>query len=174
MEDSVQEIISKYIAPYFGVQDDKIIFSSSGREDVDVRCLGRGRPFVLELTNTYKSVLPEEIAIEWENSVMSSKTVSIRDVQIVSREDLVHIKHGEELKKKIYRALCFLEKPVTLDILRKLDIQEEFAISQNTPLRVLHRRPLLERPRTIYKVKAWADKSKLFPPNVFILLILIN
>ena len=28
-------------------------FSSSGREDVDVRTLGRGRPFMFEIVNSY-------------------------------------------------------------------------------------------------------------------------
>lgn len=39
-EDSLQEIIAREVAPYFGIdpigQSDKIIFMSSGREDIDV------------------------------------------------------------------------------------------------------------------------------------------
>ena len=34
---------------------DKTTFMSSGREDVDVKMLGRGRPFVLEISNPRKS-----------------------------------------------------------------------------------------------------------------------
>ena len=36
---------------------DKVTFMSSGREDVDVKMLGRGRPFVLEVANPRTSTL---------------------------------------------------------------------------------------------------------------------
>ena len=70
-----------------------------------------------------------------------------------------HIKEGEEFKKKHYRALCSLKEPATVEDLQKLDIPEGFTINQITPLRVLHRRPLLTRPRNIYSVKAYVDKG---------------
>lgn len=73
----------------------------------------------------------------------------------MKREDLAHIKTGEEEKKKFYRALCVLETPATIDIIRKLDISNSFTVQQKTPLRVLHRRPLLTRPREIYSVKGF-------------------
>lgn len=37
MEESVSEIIVEHFAEFFGIPSDKVIFSSSGREDVDVR-----------------------------------------------------------------------------------------------------------------------------------------
>ena len=78
-----------------------------------------------------------------------------------NRDDLHHIKSGEQDKKKIYRALCTIESDVTLDILKKLHIDQEFVIQQWTPLRVLHRRTLMERPRSIFSVKAHAVKGEL-------------
>lgn len=77
-----------------------------------------------------------------------------------NRDDLHHIKSGEEDKKKIYRALCTIESDVTVDVLRKLKIEKEFVIQQWTPLRVLHRRTLMQRPRSIFSVKAHAVKGK--------------
>lgn len=77
------------------------------------------------------------------------------------REDLRHIKSGEEDKKKIYRALCTIGSDVTLDVLEKLCIDDAFEIQQWTPLRVLHRRTLMNRPRTIFGVKAFAVKGEL-------------
>lgn len=62
-----------------------MIFSSSGREDVDVRCLGNGRPFVLEIPDSYKTVLPNETAERIEQLISDSKLVSVRDLQIVTR-----------------------------------------------------------------------------------------
>lgn len=83
----------------------------------------------------------------------------MKDLQLVDREELTHIKHGEENKRKFYRALCVLEKPVTLEVLKALNIDEPFVIDQWTPLRVLHRRPLLSRPRTVHSVKASACRT---------------
>lgn len=76
------------------------------------------------------------------------------------RDDVHHIKSGEEDKRKIYRALCTIEGEVTVELLKKLRIEEEFVIQQWTPLRVLHRRTLMKRPRTIYGVKAHAVKGE--------------
>jgi tRNA pseudouridine synthase 10 len=159
MESSVQELITDVVAPHFKVPADTMLFSSSGREDVDVRCLGRGRPFVLEIQNSFATVLPMGVAAEMEELINRSDKISVTDLQMVKREDLVHIKQGEEKKKKFYRALCYIEHPVTVETLQKLDLPEGFTIQQPTPLRVLHRRPLLTRPRQIFSVKAWADES---------------
>ncbi|XP_062558792.1 putative tRNA pseudouridine synthase Pus10 [Armigeres subalbatus] len=159
MENSVQEIMTSVIGPYFGVPEDSLIFSSSGREDVDVRCLGEGRPFVLEIPGAFKDFLEESAAAEMEKAIDKSKQISVKDLQLVDREELTHIKHGEEDKRKFYRALCVLDRPVSLEVLKALNTEEPFVIEQWTPLRVLHRRPLLPRPRTIHSVKAMACQN---------------
>lgn len=46
-----------------------------------------------------------------------------------------------------------------MEILEKLQISESFDIQQKTPIRVLHRRPLHTRPRTIYSVKARVQRG---------------
>ncbi|XP_055919150.1 putative tRNA pseudouridine synthase Pus10 [Eupeodes corollae] len=166
MEDSIQEIIIRTIAPHFGVDEDKIIFSSSGREDVDVRCLGRGRPFVLEIPNSKRITLPNALALQMELEIEKSAQISVNNLQMVTRDDLVHIKTGEEKKKKFYRALCVLERPITVEVLKKLDMPNGFEIEQITPIRVLHRRPLHPRPRMIYSTKAWVDNKN---PKILII-----
>lgn len=89
MEESVQEIIAREIAPYFSVdpvkQVEQINFMSSGREDIDVRCLGKGRPFVLELVDSKRSLLPSNIAAKMELAVDKSKKVSVHHLQLVKR-----------------------------------------------------------------------------------------
>lgn len=86
MDESVQEIITKEIVPYFGVSDnDQINFMASGREDVDVRCLGKGRPFVVEILNSKRTKLPVEIAADMENHVDTTGKVSVHHLQLVKR-----------------------------------------------------------------------------------------
>ncbi|XP_060645961.1 putative tRNA pseudouridine synthase Pus10 [Drosophila nasuta] len=159
MEDSIEEIIIRNVGGHFSETPEKITFMSSGREDVDVRCLGKGRPFVLEIQNARCGSLTQAQALAMEQAVDATGTVSIHNLQVVPREELTHIKTGEEQKRKYYRALCVLEQPATLDILQKLQISESFDIQQKTPIRVLHRRPLHTRPRTIFEVKARVQRE---------------
>lgn len=85
MEESVSELIIDQVSPYFGVETDAVIFSSSGREDVDVRCLGNGRPFALEIADSRRMKLPREMAGEMETDIDHSLKVSVMHLQVVSR-----------------------------------------------------------------------------------------
>ena len=61
-------------------------FSSSGREDVDVRMLGLGRPFLFELVNPRKVYFSnEEMAQIQEKINTSTIELFVRDLQIVSK-----------------------------------------------------------------------------------------
>lgn len=84
-EGSVQEIIADSIAAHFKVPAASMTFMSSGREDVDVRCLGRGRPFVLEITDAARTVLDPSTAVEMEREVKKSGIIHIRDLQMIRR-----------------------------------------------------------------------------------------
>lgn len=90
-EDSLEEIVTRELVPYFrpltfgDAQSGKVTFMASGREDVDVRCLGKGRPFVIEITNANKCKLPTAVAADVEKRVDQSKQVSVRYLQLVKR-----------------------------------------------------------------------------------------
>lgn len=61
-------------------------FSSSGREDVDVRMLGRGRPFFCELINPRRVQLePKQFRAIEKEILANTKDVSARHLQIVSK-----------------------------------------------------------------------------------------
>ncbi|XP_055378267.1 putative tRNA pseudouridine synthase Pus10 [Condylostylus longicornis] len=166
LEESIQEIIIENISEYFGTSNSNIIFSSSGREDVDVRCLGNGRPFVLEIPDSKVTNLSLRSAAQMEFNIEKSKKISVINLQMVNRDELIHIKSGEENKKKIYRALCVLGTPVTIEILKKLNMPNGFITQQKTPIRVLHRRPLHTRPKIVHSVQATISKDK---KNILIL-----
>lgn len=89
MADSVQEIIAHEVTSYFGIDSvneaKQLNFMASGREDIDVRCLGNGRPFVLEINSSKKSTLPVKVAAEMELAVDKSKKVSVQNLQLVPR-----------------------------------------------------------------------------------------
>lgn len=74
------------------------------------------------------------------------------------RVDLCHIKSGEQTKTKQYHCFCVAaigdnDLPALSEKIASLEKMEPFVIQQRTPMRVLHRRPLAIRPRTIHWVR---------------------
>jgi len=129
---------------------ERAIFHGAGREDVDVRMLGSGRPFVLEL---YRPRKREIDFIALENAVNSScEWVKIRLEARVRREVVSKLKAGRGYK--IYRALIVCRDEVSEEALRSL---EEFfrdrVIEQRTPRRVLRRKSDILRRRKVIEMK---------------------
>ncbi|CAG7836274.1 unnamed protein product [Allacma fusca] len=153
--DSVEELISAQLLPVLGA--DEARFSSSGREDVDVRTLGKGRPFVFEVINPRRTIFTRERMMELQKAINESTTlISVRDIQIVDKKDLTILKEGEESKTKNYCALCIAPgHPVTEEDCEKINnIQLPLVLMQKTPVRVMHRRSLAVRERSIFEIKA--------------------
>ncbi|KAM8946944.1 tRNA pseudouridine synthase Pus10 [Pelodytes ibericus] len=151
MESSVEELITEHLVAVFKAES--FNFSSSGREDVDVRTLGKGRPFAIELVNPHRVHVTGQDMKELQQKINSSDKIKVRDLQIVTREAVAHMKEGEEEKTKCYSALIWIEKAMQKEDLQMLDNMEELKIAQKTPLRVLHRRPLASRARVIHNMK---------------------
>ncbi|KAJ1923435.1 hypothetical protein IWQ60_005878 [Tieghemiomyces parasiticus] len=129
-------------------------FVGSGREDVDVRMLGTGRPFYIELVNPRRAHLtPEEL-----DNVRQTAINSFAPVQAVGilREIKAHltagIKEGEENKTKEYACLVWLKDPIAADeaAVKVRPYQEGFTVQQKCPVRVMNRRALLTRPKQIH------------------------
>lgn len=153
MEGSVEELIANPLLTAF--KADGFNFCSSGREDVDVRTLGNGRPFAIELLNPHRAKFNRAEMRQLQETInTSSDKIRVRDLQIVTREATSRMKEGEEEKTKSYSALIWTQKPITpadLDFFEKI---KELKIDQKTPLRVLHRRPLAVRQRHIHSMSA--------------------
>lgn len=101
---SVQERIASGISQY--IKCDDIKFSASGREDVDVRMLGKGRPFLMELIHPQWSIPAD--AIDQIKQFINQKyqDVSVRDLQIVPKyQSQIFLKEGEQEKSKTYQVL---------------------------------------------------------------------
>lgn len=142
---------------------DKSVFSSSGREDVDVRMLGRGRPFVFKLINPWNSSDYKQETMssiqEYVNTRHQGK-IRIRDLQIVSKDSVAkNLMDGQESKMKAYRALCCCSRPLNDCDYERVSKTENLYINQKTPIRVLHRRTLAVRRRKVQKMSAEGVKA---------------
>nr|XP_037272598.1 LOW QUALITY PROTEIN: tRNA pseudouridine synthase Pus10-like [Rhipicephalus microplus] len=151
MEASVQELITDVVTKH--IPNEKIMFSSSGREDVDVRMLGKGRPFVLEIFKAKRAVFTtSDMEIIEKEINASTKDISVSDLQVISKDMTQVLKDGEELKQKTYTALCCADRRLTDDDTAVISQLKNVTLKQKTPIRVLHRRNLAERERTVYEM----------------------
>uniref|UniRef100_A0A8P4GF43 tRNA pseudouridine synthase Pus10 n=1 Tax=Dicentrarchus labrax TaxID=13489 RepID=A0A8P4GF43_DICLA len=151
MESSVEELIAAPLLSSF--RANSFNFSSSGREDVDVRTLGNGRPFAMELLNPHRSRLSKVEMKQLQETInKSSDKIRVRDLQIVTRDAMSRMKEGEEEKTKSYTALIWTQKPIQRDDITFIDDIKDLTLDQKTPLRVLHRRALAVRQRVIHSM----------------------
>ena len=118
-----------------------------------MQMLGRGRPFVVELIEPDARVDVSSIdlnKIAAQTAELSSDLVTVKDLQWVKRSEVNAMRNEETEKKKKYSALCCASRPMSQAELDEFNSRmKPFAIEQKTPLRVLHRRPLATRKRTI-------------------------
>lgn len=159
IKDSVQEMIEDGLNEY--LKFDKAVFSSSGREDVDVRMLGSGRPFVFKITDPIEQYNNESMMkIEKFINDKYKNQIAINSLQIVSKESVTKfMRDGEEGKNKLYKALCCCSRTLTQEDFDRLSSIKDLYINQKTPIRVLHRRNWAIRKRKIYNLKV--DRVKL-------------
>jgi tRNA U54 and U55 pseudouridine synthase Pus10 len=71
----------------------------------------------------------------------------------------MNLKAGEEKKTKRYMALCICSDPIESRSLEQLSNIKDLTLSQKTPIRVLHRRPLATRSRIVHSMKAWLTEN---------------
>lgn len=154
METSVEELIFDQVHNVFGIPLTNLKFSASGREDCDVRCLGKGRPFYIEMLDPKKTNFTYTEFRQLENSINKSTLIQVRDLQGVPRAELSKIKEGEQLKTKDYLALCITKDVVTQEQINKINSFGEVVLNQKTPIRVLHRRPVAVRKKKVYQMRA--------------------
>ncbi|XP_054146210.1 tRNA pseudouridine synthase Pus10 isoform X1 [Melozone crissalis] len=120
LESSVEELISEHLMAEF--KADSFNFSSSGREDVDVRTLGNGRPFAMELVNPRRIRFSAQEMKRLQQAINdSSDKIQVRDLQLVTREAIGRMKEGEEEKTKTYSALIWTDKAIEREDIAFLD-----------------------------------------------------
>ena len=120
----------------------------AGREDVDVRMLGNGREFIIEVANPKVRSIDLENLKERINS--KNKGVEVDNLSFATKDDVVRIKDERYVKK--YRAI--LESvngdPIDTEHLQKaIEQLNGKVIYQRTPLRVSASRSDLIRHREI-------------------------
>ena len=126
-------------------------FHGEGREDIDARMLGKGRPFILEIFEPKKRQIDLKKLEEKINKFTKDK-VEISGLRPSSRREVQLIKAMKH--EKTYDALIDCPKASKEDLKTLGEYFHERLISQKTPTRVLHRRADKVRKRKIAYVEA--------------------
>ena len=170
---SVEEVIREAVLPVFG--GESMVFTAGGREDVDVRMLGSGRPFVVEIkggkfvgdriTGKELDAITEKVnhGENWKG------LVEVKGLKVVDRGYYSEMSKVENEKRKHYRCIIWTDQPQNEKRLQnwveEVNKDGGIVLEQNTPLRVLHRRTLMVRKKQIWKL----DFVKMNSESVFVL-----
>jgi tRNA pseudouridine synthase 10 len=148
--ESVEEFTSKPILDVTEGVDS--FFHASGREDIDARMLGTGRPFIVEISKPKKRFI-DLTAVEETINAGAVDKVEVSGLHFTTKDKVRRLKKGESAVKE-YRLLAEFENDILDEDLRLIEEKlTKITIKQQTPLRVLHRRADLIRERYIYELK---------------------
>jgi len=146
---SVEELVAAPILPIcrpFDPTQGGTKMHSVGREDVDARMLGRGRPFVLELEMPRVRTFDLAPIQEALNRTLTGE-VEVEQLRFADRDLLDRMLRMSP--DKSYRAAVECLVPVPREAVERLGALRDLVLRQETPRRVLHRRANLVRWRTL-------------------------
>ncbi|MDD1656306.1 MAG: tRNA pseudouridine(54/55) synthase Pus10 [Methanomicrobiales archaeon] len=157
---SVEELIAERVVPAFAARD--AILHASGREDIDARMLGTGRPFVMEVVEPRTRTVPLD-RLEGEINRAAEGRVGVTLTSWSDRHRVETIKSHKAYKTyriavedkayKTYRIAVEVDGAVSLDELQSaLDRLRGAVIHQRTPQRVVHRRADRIRDRRVIDI----------------------
>ncbi|MCD6434179.1 MAG: tRNA pseudouridine(54/55) synthase Pus10 [Candidatus Diapherotrites archaeon] len=132
--DSIEELIAPFFVEMFKAKEIK--FHGAGREDTDVRMLGLGRKFVIEVIKPKR----RKINLQKLQNAINKKykgRIEIFNLEYCSKKRIAEIK--AEKNDKLYRAVVICESKVCSREIEKLK-GKKLNIEQKTPKRVAFRR----------------------------------
>jgi tRNA pseudouridine synthase 10 len=141
--DSVQELVGWVAGKAFKTRKNR--FHGAGREDIDVRMLGGGRPFILELVGP-KNLSVDLAELEAEINRRNEGRLEISGLHWTEKSRVQVIKETPHAKE--YAALVEVAQPVERARIDEL-LAGRIEVTQRTPDRVAHRRADKRRVRWV-------------------------
>lgn len=148
--ESVEELLAQPLLHATAGTDVKI--HAAGREDIDARVLGSGRPFIIEVLNPAKRRL-DLLRLEADINQASAGKLEVDQLTMTSKDHVRRLK-AQDGAEKIYRATVEFADTVSDDTLSHLEAtMAQTVVRQRTPTRVMHRRAEKVRKRRIVSLK---------------------
>lgn len=150
---SVEDEIKQTLKGFFDCDD--CIMSAGGREDRDVRMLGSGRPFIMDISNPRRKYSALKKIKQIEEEVNKNTTlIKIMNLQVCDKNEYAVLKKYEDSKQKFYTCFVWASKKLDKFDIEKINEVKDLSIIQKTPMRVMHRRALMDRKKMIFKMEA--------------------
>ncbi|MDP6985963.1 MAG: tRNA pseudouridine(54/55) synthase Pus10 [Candidatus Thalassarchaeaceae archaeon] len=147
--DSVQDLIGEPVKQALDADDTS--FHGMGREDIDVRCLGSGRPFVLEIKRPRKRRYPLSDIVKKVNQNGLTK-VEVDTLEWCNKSKINKVKQSRSEKSYTIRFKVG-EMGKEEDIIGAIQSLSGQTIEQETPKRVSHRRAAKIRKRKLVSIE---------------------
>jgi tRNA pseudouridine synthase 10 len=146
--DSVEELIGRPVIEMFDAEN--AVLHGAGREDIDARMVGTGRPFILEVVAPKKRSI-DLAMLESEINRTADGRVSVAIKRWADRAEVETLKSNKAHKK--YRILVEVDGELSADEFAKaLESLNGVTIQQRTPERVAHRRADKIRERKVLDI----------------------
>ncbi|MCK9630117.1 MAG: tRNA pseudouridine(54/55) synthase Pus10 [Methanoregula sp.] len=147
--DSVEELIGRPVIEAFSAEN--AVLHGAGREDIDARMVGTGRPFILEVVSPKKRSIDLAELEKTINSTADGR-VSVAIRRWADRAEVETLKSNKAHKK--YRILVEVDGELSADEFAKaVKTLSGVTIHQRTPERVAHRRADKVRERTVLDIE---------------------
>ena len=160
--DSVEELIGRPVIIAFDAQN--AVLHGAGREDIDARMIGTGRPFILEVVEPKKRSL-DLAALEQEINRVAEGRVSVSIKRWSERAEVETLKSNKAHKK--YRILVEVEGALSAnEFANALKTLQGATIYQRTPERVAHRRADKIRERIVLDIEYVGEQDGKFVVEV--------
>jgi tRNA pseudouridine synthase 10 len=160
--DSVEELIGRPVITLFSAQG--AVLHGAGREDIDARMIGTGRPFVLEVVAPKRRSVDLKI-LEEEINRSAAGRIAVELVRWSGRAEVETLKSDKAHKK--YRIVVEVEGTPSQDEFAKAVKSLTGAIiRQRTPERVAHRRADKIRERRVLETACTGTEAGRFTVEV--------
>jgi tRNA pseudouridine synthase 10 len=145
-ERSVEELTAPVVEDVMDGVD--TLFHGAGREDVDARMLGTGRPFVVEVKEPRRRRVDVD-RLEADVNAFADGAVEVEGLRLATYEMVERVKRLDA--SKTYRAAVAFDDDIEADALdAALASLDGATVEQDTPSRVDHRRASMTRTREVY------------------------
>jgi tRNA pseudouridine synthase 10 len=160
--DSVEELIGRPVIAAFNAQG--AVLHGAGREDIDARMIGTGRPFIFEVTEPQKRTL-DLSELEKEINRTADGRISVSIKRWSDRTEVETLKSNKAHKK--YRILVEVDGALSADMFANaLKTLQGATIHQRTPERVAHRRADKIRERIVLDIMYAGEQDGKFVVEV--------
>jgi tRNA pseudouridine synthase 10 len=161
-QDSVEELIGRPVKALFLAEN--AVLHGAGREDIDARMIGTGRPFILEIVAP-KIRTVDLPGVEAAINMSAEGRVTVELVRWSERAEVETLKSNKAHKK--YRIIVEVEgTPSADEFVKAIKSLTGAIIYQRTPERVAHRRADKIRERRVLAIECTGQETGRFEVEV--------